>query len=80
MKNFRVCNNDLNNWVEKKFIYANSVVDFLKRNNYFDYDFEIELESPLYPGEYATIVKCEDGFISFNKIFKIPNAFKDLIR
>lgn len=79
MKNFRVCNNDLNNWVEKKFIYANSVVDFLKRNNYFDCDFEIEWESPLYPGQYVTIVKCEDGIISFDAYLKMPNVFKDLI-
>jgi hypothetical protein len=57
---------------------ASEVVEFVKKNNYFDSYFEIDWKTPL-TGEYATIVKYKDGFISFNRNFKIPYAFKKLI-
>lgn len=78
MKNFRVCNNDLNHWVETKIVNSSDVIDFLKRNSYFSWTFDIAWKTPV-TGEYATIVNCEDGFVSFNRNFKIPSAFKKLI-
>lgn len=78
MKNFRVCNHNLDNWVERKFTNAGEVVDFLESHKQFNGRFEIEWKTPV-TGEYATIVNCEDGYISFNQIFKIPGVFKQLI-
>lgn len=78
MKGFRVCNNDLENWVEVEIEHACDVVDFLKENPLrFSEKFEIEWKTPL-NGEYRTIVVYENYCISFNTNFHIPSVFKNL--
>ena len=76
MKNFIVYYEG--NYAGAKISHANEVVEFVKENHYFDGNYEIDWKTPV-TGEYATIVDCKDGFISFNRNFIIPCAFKKLI-
>lgn len=76
MKNFIVYYE--NYYHKAEFRRASEVIEFVKKNSCFDSDFKIDWRTPV-AGEHATIVKYKDGFISFNRNFKIPYAFKKLI-
>ena len=76
MKGFRVCNHDLDNWIERTFHNAIDVVRFIKGRNLSTY--EIEWKTPI-TGEYATLIFVEDGVKTYETdIFKIPATFNKL--
>jgi hypothetical protein len=78
MKNFRICNNDLENWKEKNVKDAIDVVRFLE-NNKKDYkNFEIAWKTPV-TCAYHTIITKEDNKIIIDTVFEIPKIFKKLI-
>lgn len=82
MKNFKVYNNDLDHWVERKFTHASYVVEFLKSRDYFDYNFEIEWKSPV-TDEYGVLMTCENGkftYINRYLYWEMPSVFKKLIK
>lgn len=76
MKGFRVCNHDLDNWIESTFHDAIAVVRFIKGRNLTTY--EIEHKSPV-TGEYQTLIFVEDGVTTYKtNVLKLPVAFNKL--
>jgi hypothetical protein len=75
MKEFRVCNLDLNNWKEFKMHHAYQVVDAIKNWD----EFEIEWKTPV-TGEYHTLVKKENGVLEIDEVFKIPKCILKAVR
>lgn len=76
MKDFRICNHDLDNWVEVTFHNAVDVVRFIEKRKFPTY--EIEWETPV-TGEYATLLFVENNVVTYESdVFKIPFAFKKL--
>lgn len=76
MKDFRICNHDLDNWIECTFHNAVDVVRFIEQRNLKTY--EIEWKTPV-TEEYATLLFVEDGKVSYKSdVFKLPSAFKKL--
>lgn len=80
MKNFRVCNHDLEDWKELSFTNIIDVVNFIqlrqKEGKWFTY--EIEWKTPV-TGEYASLFKVENGVKVFeNEHFKIPVSFRKI--
>ena len=74
MKNFRLCNNDLENWYESNLYDAIGVVRTIESKGFTT--FEIEWKTPV-TKEYATLIKVENGIKVFeNENFKLPKVFK----
>lgn len=76
MKDFRVCNHDLDNWIERTFHDAIAVVRFIKWSNLTTY--EIEHKSPI-SGEYIPLIFVKDGVTTYKtNVLKLPVAFNKL--
>ena len=76
MKGFRVCNHNLDNWIERRFHNAIDVARFIKNKNLSTY--EIEWKTPV-TGEYTTLIFVENGIKTFeSNVFKIPATLKKL--
>jgi hypothetical protein len=76
MKNFKICNNDLNNWIEADVVSAKEVVAFINRKNLTT--FTIEWKTPI-TKEYAELLRFEDGVKVFeNKQFNIPTELLNI--
>ena len=74
MKNFRLCNHDLENWYEVKFHNAIDVVRVIKSKGFAT--FEIEWLTPV-TKEYKTLIKVENGVKVFeNENFKLSKVFE----
>jgi hypothetical protein len=78
MKNFRVCNNNLENWKEYNLRDAIDVVRFLENNKKNYKNYEVAWKTPV-TGAYHTLIIKENNKIIIDNVFKIPTAFKKLI-
>jgi hypothetical protein len=78
MKNFRICNNDLNNWKEYSTRDAIDVVRFLESNKKDYKNYEIAWKTPV-TGAYHTLIEKEGNKTTIDTVFEIPAVFKKLI-
>ena len=76
MKGFRLCNHDLDNWIESKFHNAIDVVRFIEKHKLSTY--EIEWKTSI-TGEYRTLLMIKNNVrIYETELFKLPTVFKKL--
>ena len=76
MKGFRLCNHNLDNWIESKFHNAIDVVGFIERENLSTYS--IEWKTPV-TGAWHTLLIIENGVKIYETAsFRLPTVFKKL--
>lgn len=77
-----LCNHDLDNWVEKRFYTAQSVVDYIKGHKAQFEKYTIEMELPTFMNhEPIEIIHADSNGVTFHTgTTYYPKSFFELVR